>query len=77
MDAWQTSVEARLGEVKAELNELRNEIAQLRKEMYEGFAKIRAEMRSDMRWMLGVMGAGFTTTVGGFLWLADKITNLH
>lgn len=70
MDAWQSSVEARLGEIRTDLNELRGE-------MHAGFAHVRIEMRSDFRWLLGIFGGGFAlllgTMISGFLWIGDQL----
>ncbi len=80
MDAWQTSVEARLGEIRTELGELRGEITQVRGDITQvrgEIAQVRIDMRSDFRWLLGVFGGGFALLLGtmlsGFLWIADKL----
>ncbi len=66
MDAWQTSVEARLGEI-------RSEMISLREEMYVGFRHLDQKVDAQFKWMLGSIGAVLLALASGFLWIADKL----
>ena len=61
-----------LKEIKSELKEMRTDISGLRIDMCSGVTEIRKEMKSDFRWLLGVMGVLSATTGGivahGFHW---------
>ena len=77
MDAWQTSVESRLGEIRTEIHDLRGEISRLDIKIDGTTESLRRLIDSNFKWVLGAMASAFVVTVSamasGFFWLADKL----
>ena len=74
MEAWQTSVEARLGQLHGDLGAIRTSV-----ETSSG--KLDAKVDNRFFWLLGTLGVGFITLAGmmiaGYLRLADSIAAIH
>jgi hypothetical protein len=48
------------------LGDIRSELRQMRTDMLAEFRAVRAEGKSDYRWLIGIMLGGFGLTIGGF-----------
>lgn len=70
MDAWQTSVESRLGQ-------LHSDVSSLRTDLNGRIDGLSDRVDSNFKWLLGIYGAGFLTLAGmiivGYLKLSDQI----
>jgi len=73
MDAWQTSVETRLGQLHGDLSGLSDKLD-------TQVDRLNDKIDNRFFWLLGTMGAGFVTLAGmmiaGYLKLADAIAVL-
>ena len=59
LDGAREQVDRRLGALETRLGFVENRITVLDQRMNAGFAQVRAEMRSQFFWLLGVMFSGF------------------
>jgi hypothetical protein len=55
--------------IKRDVAELKDQVKELRVEMTAGFKSVRAEARTDFRWLLGLLLALAGMMAKGFHWI--------
>jgi hypothetical protein len=74
MEPWQTSVEARLGQLHTDIGDVRTQLG-------GKIDKLDAKIDNRFLWLLGSFGLGFvllaSMMITGFLRLSDAIAAIH
>lgn len=73
VDSRFEKLETEIREIKVEMKEMRTEIKELRKDMEKGFREIKDDSKSDMKWMIGMIGGGVLFLAGFMYFLFDRI----